>query len=94
MTSPAPMDAPAAPAYAPDAATHAPLDEVRRLVDERGQYEGWLAALEARGVPPFAYAYDRTHTTVEAVAAFTALEAEARALAERSASTPHQATDG
>lgn len=37
-----------------------------------------LAALEARGVPPFAYRYDRTHASVEAIAAFEALEAEAR----------------
>ena len=28
-----------------------------------------LAALEAAGVPPFAYAYDRTHSSVDAVAA-------------------------
>jgi lysyl-tRNA synthetase class 2 len=40
-----------------------------------------LAALEARGVPPFAYAYARTHTSAEAVAAFEALEGEARAVA-------------
>ena len=40
-----------------------------------------LAALEARGVPPFAYRYDRTHDTTEAVRAFEALEVEARALA-------------
>ncbi len=40
-----------------------------------------LAALEARGVEPFAYRYDRTHDAVEAVAAFEALEAEGRALA-------------
>ena len=40
-----------------------------------------LAALEARGVPPFAYGYERTHDTTEAVRAFEALEVEARALA-------------
>ena len=33
-----------------------------------------LAQLGARGVPAFAYAYDRTHATDEAVAAFEALE--------------------
>jgi lysyl-tRNA synthetase class 2 len=42
-----------------------------------------LAALEARGVPPFAYRYDRTHDTIEAVRAFEALEGEARALPTR-----------
>ena len=41
-----------------------------------------LAQLEARGVAPFAYRFDRTHTSAEAVAAFTALEAEVRALAD------------
>ncbi|HEY0778805.1 MAG TPA: lysine--tRNA ligase [Gemmatirosa sp.] len=40
-----------------------------------------LAALEARGVPPFAYRFDRTYTTAEATDAYAALEAEARALA-------------
>jgi lysyl-tRNA synthetase, class II len=35
-----------------------------------------LAALQARGVEPFAYSFDRTHTTTEAAAAFSALEAE------------------
>ena len=44
-----------------------------------------LAALQARGVAPYAYAYERTHTATEAVGAFEALEAEARAVA---ASTP------
>ena len=38
-----------------------------------------LAALEARGVAPYAYRYDRTHASVEAIAAFEALELEARA---------------
>ena len=41
-----------------------------------------LAALEARGVQPFAYAYARTHTSVEAVAAFDALEREAHSAAQ------------
>jgi lysyl-tRNA synthetase class II len=45
-----------------------------------------LAALEARGVPPFAYAYARTHTSAEAVAAFEALEGEARAAPGRTRS--------
>ena len=42
-----------------------------------------LAQLEVRGVPAFAYAYDRTHTSDEAVAAFAAREREAHALADR-----------
>ena len=40
-----------------------------------------LAALDAYGIPPYAYRYDRTHTSSEAIAAYTALEAEARAIA-------------
>ncbi|MDF1502656.1 lysine--tRNA ligase [Roseisolibacter sp. H3M3-2] len=36
-----------------------------------------LAALEARGVPPFAYRYDRTHDSAGAAAAFAALEGAA-----------------
>jgi len=40
-----------------------------------------LAALQARGVAPYAYAYARTHTAPEAVAAFEALESEARGVA-------------
>ena len=58
--------------------TEAELNHVLRARREK------LAALEARGVPPFAYRYDRTHHSAEAVTAFTALEAEARALADRS----------
>jgi lysyl-tRNA synthetase class 2 len=38
-----------------------------------------LAALAARGVPAFAYAYARSHATDEAIAAFEALEREAGA---------------
>ena len=38
-----------------------------------------LAALEARGIVPFAYNYARTHDTLAAVQAFEALETEARA---------------
>jgi lysyl-tRNA synthetase class 2 len=38
-----------------------------------------LAALAARGVPAFAYAYARSHGTDEAIAAFEALEREAGA---------------
>jgi lysyl-tRNA synthetase, class II len=41
-----------------------------------------LAALEGRGIAPFAYRFDRTHTTTEALAAFAAVEADARAVAE------------
>jgi lysyl-tRNA synthetase class 2 len=37
-----------------------------------------LAALDAEGIAPYAYAYARTHGTQEALAAFEALEAEAR----------------
>ena len=37
-----------------------------------------LAALDAEGIVPYAYAYARTHGTQEALAAFEALEAEAR----------------
>jgi len=43
-----------------------------------------LAMLEARGIQPFAYAYERTHSTAEAVNAFEALEREARAVADAS----------
>jgi lysyl-tRNA synthetase class 2 len=62
------------PAGGVEAAAHAgeSLNHVLRARREK------LAALEARGVPPFAYAYARTHTSVEAVAAFEALEGEAR----------------
>lgn len=41
-----------------------------------------LAQLEARGIPPFAYAYDRSHATDDAITAFEALEREARAVAD------------
>ena len=43
-----------------------------------------LAALAERGVPAFAYRFDRTHLTEEAVAAFEALEREAVAATDRS----------
>jgi lysyl-tRNA synthetase class 2 len=36
-----------------------------------------LAALEAAGVPPFAYSFDRTHSSVEALAAMAELAADA-----------------
>ena len=50
----------------PDSGTSAAdeLNFVRKARREK------LAALEARGVAPFAYAFDRTHATTEAVAAF------------------------
>ena len=51
-------------AYAPpltDAPADAapPLDEIRSLVDERGRYEGWIAALEARRGATPAHVLDR-----------------------------------
>ncbi len=45
-----------------------------------------LAELEGRGIAPFAYAYERTHTTADAGAAFEALDVEARGVAEASPS--------
>ena len=39
--------------------TSAPLDEVRGLVDERGRYEGWLSALEARRAVTPAHVLER-----------------------------------
>lgn len=39
--------------------TNAPMDEVRGLVDERGRYEGWIAALETRRASAPAHVLDR-----------------------------------
>lgn len=39
--------------------TNAPMDEVRGLVDERGRYEGWIAALETRRGSAPAHVLDR-----------------------------------
>jgi lysyl-tRNA synthetase class 2 len=70
----APERAPAERSGAPDGS-----DDLNHVLRARRDK---LAALEARGVAPFAYAYERTHGSVEAVAAFEALEAEARAVAD------------
>ena len=48
---------------------HAAADELNFLLRARREK---LAELAARGVPAFAYAFDRTHATTEAVAAFGA----------------------
>ena len=53
-----------------------------------------LAALEARGVVPFAYGYDRSHSTVEALDAFAALEREAAAAADAAAEAEGAAPAG
>lgn len=37
----------------------APMDEVRALVEERGRFEGWLAALDARRAVTPAHVFDR-----------------------------------
>lgn len=42
-----------------DVTTNAPLDEVRGLVEERGRYEGWLSALDARRAVTPAHVLDR-----------------------------------
>lgn len=42
-----------------DVTTNAPLDEVRGLVEERGRYEGWLTALDARRAVTPAHVLDR-----------------------------------
>ena len=55
-----------------------PDDELNHVLRARREK---LAAIEARGVLPFAYRFDRTHTAADAVAAYTALETEADALA-------------
>ncbi|GJG87553.1 lysine--tRNA ligase [Gemmatimonadetes bacterium T265] len=54
-------------------------DELNHVLRARREK---LAALEARGVAPYAYGFDRTHTTAEAISAFAALESEARAIAD------------
>ena len=62
----------------PDRPSAAPDEELNHVLRARRDK---LAALEARGVSPFGYRYDRTHSSAEAIAAFAALEAEGRALA-------------
>jgi lysyl-tRNA synthetase, class II len=52
------------------------VEELSQLLRARREK---LAALQERGVEPFAYRYDRTHTTTDARAAFEALETERRA---------------
>ncbi len=69
-------DAPALPPAGAESAAGEELNHVLRARREK------LAALEARGVPAFAYAFDRSHSTLEAVAAFEALEREARGIAD------------
>lgn len=71
---------------------NAPLDAVRGLVDERGRYEGWLAALEARRAVTPAHVLDRVRAdydgrlrgVLDALAAHAdALRADESALAMR-----------
>jgi hypothetical protein len=45
--------------------TTAPLDEVRGLVDERGRYEGWLSALDARRAVTPAHVLERVRGDYE-----------------------------
>jgi len=48
-----------------DVTMTAPLDEVRSLVDERGRYEGWLAALESRRAVTPAHVLERVRGDYE-----------------------------
>jgi hypothetical protein len=73
--------------------TTAPLDEVRGLVDERGRYEGWLSALDARRAVTPAHVLDRVRQDYDARLrrVLDALEAHAGALRadERALSDRH-----
>ena len=58
-----------------------PTDEGEELNHVMRARREKLAALEARGIAPYAYRFDRTHTTAEALDAFAAVERDAKAAA-------------
>ena len=75
-----------------DTTTNAPMDEVRGLVDERGRYEGWIAALETRRAVTPTHVLDRVRRDYDGrlrgvldqlEAHADALRADEQALAER-----------
>ncbi len=76
-----------------------PLDEIRSLVDERGRYEGWLQAIEARRGATPAHVLDRVRQDYAARLGRVAerldshagpLRAHESALAERHAQVEHR----